>query len=70
MKVLSETISLKTRKKAVFSTREKIIPDVIRIVDLVLGFFIADGQDAKDSFDDVIDRVRGEPDGFEDRTKE
>jgi hypothetical protein len=60
----------KDQEKAVVRRGEKIIPDVIGTVDLVLGFFIADGQDAKDSFDDVIDRVRGEPDGFEDRTKE
>jgi hypothetical protein len=32
----------KDRVKAVVSAREKIIPDVIRIVDLVLGFFIAE----------------------------
>jgi hypothetical protein len=49
----------KDRVKAVVRRGEKIIPDVIGIVDLVLGFFIADGQKVNNSFNDVIDSVSG-----------
>jgi hypothetical protein len=59
----------KDQEKAVFSAREKIIPDVIRIVDLVLGFFIAKSQEVNDSFNDVISGFRGQPEGYQYGTK-
>ena len=57
---------LQNKEKAVFSRGEKIIPDVIGILYLVLGFLIAESQEIDNSFNDVIDRVRGQPEGFED----
>lgn len=55
---------LQEEEKAVFSRGEKIIPDVIGVFGLVLGFFIAESQEVKDSFNNVIDRVRRKPEGF------
>jgi hypothetical protein len=59
----------KDQEKAVFRRGEKIIPDVIRIVDLVLGFFIAKSQEVNDSFNDVISGFRGQPEGYQYGTK-
>lgn len=59
----------KDRVKAVVRRGEKIIPDVIRIVDLVLGFFIAKSQEVNDSFNDVISGFRGQPEGYQYGTK-
>lgn len=45
---------IQDEEKAVFCRGEKIIPDVIGIVELVFGFIVAESQKVNDSFNDVI----------------